>query len=125
VTDVDVVLGDRAIRVLLFGLELLRRELRKRSLKAPAELARVDRSLRAALATGVSCRLVSGSTDAPRTVSSMATTFTLDDAAEATKLSRRTIERRVAAGEIASVKIGRARRVPADELARVVGDGQL
>jgi excisionase family DNA binding protein len=42
------------------------------------------------------------------------TLLTLADVAEATRLHRRTIERAVAAGELETVKIGRATRVTTD-----------
>lgn len=48
---------------------------------------------------------------------------TVNHFADASSLSRRLVQKYVAAGTIKSVKIGRARRIPASELDRIVREG--
>lgn len=43
---------------------------------------------------------------------------TIDEAAELLRVGRRTVERLIAEGELASLKIGRRRLVPDDAIAR-------
>jgi excisionase family DNA binding protein len=42
--------------------------------------------------------------------------LTIDDCMDRTRLSRRTINKLIATGELESILIGRARRIPADAL---------
>jgi excisionase family DNA binding protein len=54
----------------------------------------------------------------------VSTLLTIDEVAERLRIGKRTVERFVALGEIASVKMGRLRRVPEEELERYVRRAQ-
>ncbi|AEG50766.1 DNA binding domain protein, excisionase family [Sphingobium chlorophenolicum L-1] len=48
--------------------------------------------------------------------------FSLNEASEATGLSRSHLTRVIAAGELRSMKVGRRRLIPASEMRRLVGE---
>jgi excisionase family DNA binding protein len=48
--------------------------------------------------------------------------YRVQEFAEALGVSERTAARWVASGRVRSLKVGRCRRIPASELARIVGD---
>jgi excisionase family DNA binding protein len=92
----------------------------------PGVLLDLRRGISDALTNPDSCRIVSVVAEARHTVEDMnqtttvPTAITLDEAADALGVSRRTVERLVATNALRSVKIRGARRVPAAEIERLL-----
>jgi excisionase family DNA binding protein len=48
--------------------------------------------------------------------------LTIEQIADALQVSSRTIERRIAKGELRAIHVGRSRRIPISELQRILSD---
>lgn len=90
----------------------------------PAVLHDLRRGISDALTSPAACRIVSVHAEAGHTVEHMnetiPTAVSLDEAADALSVSRRTIERMIASGQLHSVKMRGLRRIPAAELERLL-----
>jgi excisionase family DNA binding protein len=124
-TLLAVALDRHAAAHLLAALRAHRRFARTQGYAIPAALDQLEQTALAALEPTAADRSRQEPTPAPGSSAEQATvgpmTCTIHEAAAAIGVSPRSIERRVASGEIASTKVGRSRRIPLRELERLGG----